>query len=132
MKPNLVRIRKSRVFSEDLKRKIVKEFESGEFSALQLSRLHQVHFQTIYKWIYKYSSINEKSIRIVEMKESSSQKLKDLEAKVEDLERSVGQKQIYIDYLEKMMEIAKDDLGIDVKKNYSTQLSAGLEKTKKR
>lgn len=132
MKPNLVRIRKTRIFSEELKRKIVKEFESGQFSVLQLSKLHRVHFQTIYNWIYKYSSNNEKTIRIVEMKDSSSQKLKELETKVQELERAVGQKQLYIDYMEKMMEIAKDDLGIDIKKNYSTPQSAGLEKTKKR
>ncbi len=105
MKANLVRIRKSRRFSEELKRSIVKDFENGSYSVLQLSKLHQVHFQTIYEWIYKYSSNNEKSMRIVEMKESSSQKLKELESKVSELERAVGQKQLYIDYMEKMIEL---------------------------
>lgn len=132
MKPNLVRIRKNRRFSEELKRSIVKEFEKGSFSILQLSTLHKVHFQTIYNWVYKYSTNNDRSIRIVEMKDSSSQKLKELEFKVGELERALGQKQLYIDYMEKMMEIAKDDLGIDIKKNYSTQQSVGLERTKKK
>jgi len=132
MNPNLVRIRKSRCYSEDFKRTIVKEFESGSFSVLQLGKLHGVDFQTIYNWIYKYSSNNERSVRIVEMKDSSSKKLKDLENKVKDLERAVGQKQIYIEYMEKMIDIAKEDLGIDIKKNYSTPQSAGSEKIKKK
>jgi len=33
--------------------------------------------------------------------------------------------------MERMMEIAKDELGIDIKKNYFTPQSAGLKKTKK-
>jgi len=132
MKPNLVRIRKTRRFSEELKRNIVKEFEEGSFSVLQLSKLHRVHFQTIYNWIYTYSSNNDKSIRIVEMKDSSSQKLKELEAKVRELERAVGQKQLYIDYMEKMIEIAKDELGIDIKKNSFTPQSTGLGKIKRK
>jgi len=131
MKPNLVKIRKIRRFSEELKRQIVKEFEGGQFSVLQLSKLHNVHFQTIYTWIYKYSRYNDKSIRVVEMNESSSQKMKDLESKVQDLERALGQKQLYIDYMEKMIEIAKKDYGIDIKKNSDTPQSNGLEKTKK-
>jgi len=131
MKPSLVRIRKTRRFSEELKRSIVKEFEKGSYSILQLSTLHKVHFQTIYNWVYKYSTNNERSIRIVEMKDSSSQKLKELEFKVGELERALGQKQLYIDNMERMMEIAKDELGIDIKKNYFTPQSAGLKKTKK-
>lgn len=68
----------------------------------------------------------------MEMKDSSTSKLKALEKKVKDLERAVGQKQLYIDYMEKMMEIAKDELGIDFKKNFGTPQSAGSGKTKKK
>ena len=37
-----------------------------------------------------------------------------------------------IDYLEKMMEIAKDELDIDIKKNFNTSQSTGSGKTKKK
>jgi hypothetical protein len=66
------------------------------------------------------------------MKDRSSKKLKDLEQRIKELERMVGQKQITIDYLEKMIDIAKDDLDINSKKNYSTPLSSGLNNTKKK
>ena len=65
------------------------------------------------------------------MKNSSANKLKELSNKDKDLERIVGQKQIKIDFLEKMIELAEDDLKIDIKKKHSTSQSHGLEKTKK-
>lgn len=132
MKTNLQVIRKHRKFSDEFKRSIVKDFESGRFSVLQLEKLYNVPSPSIYNWIYKYSNFNDKSIRIIEMKESSTNKIKDLEKKVKELERAVGQKQLYIDYMEKMVEIAKDELGIDIKKNFDTPQSVGSGKTKKK
>jgi hypothetical protein len=66
------------------------------------------------------------------MKDSSTQKLKDLEQRVKELERAIGQKQLYIDYMEKMIELAKDEFGMDIKKNFDTPQSAGFGKTKKK
>ena len=132
MKANLQRIRKSRYYSEEFKKQLVSEFESGKFSVLELSRLHGMPSQTIYKWIYKYSHFNKHGYRVIEMKDSSQQKIKELEQKIKMLERTVGQKQILIDYLEKMMEIAKDELDIDIKKNFSTPRSAGSGSTRKK
>lgn len=132
MKANLQKIRKSRRYTVGFKKQLVNEFESGKFSVLELSRLHGIHFQSIYNWIYKYSNSNNQGYRIVEMKDSSKKKVKDLEQKIKDLEQIVGKKQIMIDYLEKMMEVAKDELDIDIKKNFNTSQSAGSGKTKKK
>ncbi len=38
-------IRSRRTFSEDFKKFLVSEYESGKFSVLELSRLHDVPFQ---------------------------------------------------------------------------------------
>ncbi len=132
MKTNLATIRKKRLFSEEFKRSIVNDFESGRYSVLQLEKLYKVSNNLIYRWIYKYSTFNDKSIRIIEMKESSTNKIKELEDKVKELERVVGQKQLYIDYMEKMAEIAKKELGLDIKKNFNTSQSVGSDKTKKK
>ena len=132
MKTSLATIRKKRLFSEEFKRSIVNDFESGRYSVLQLEKLYKVSNNLIYRWIYKYSTFNDKSIRIIEMKESSTNKIKELEDKVKELERVVGQKQLYIDYMEKMVEIAKKELGLDIKKNFNTPQSVGSDKTKKK
>lgn len=131
MKANLTTIRGKRIFAEDFKRLIVKEYDKGRYSVLELSKLYHIDNSVIYRWIYKYSIFNEKSARIVEMKESSSKKVNDLEKKIKELEQAVGQKQLKIDFYEKMMEIAKDEYGIDVKKNFDTPQLTGSVKTKK-
>jgi transposase-like protein len=132
MKANVRSIRKQRKYSEEFKRKIVEDFESGRFTVTQLERLHGVGNVSIYNWIYKYSNFNEKGFRIVEMKDSSTQKMKELQARIKELEGAVGRKQIKIDYLEKMMDVAKEQLDIDIKKNFSTPQSTGSGKTEKK
>lgn len=132
MKGSVKMLRKRRLFSEDFKQSLVKEFESGKYSVNQLGRLHGIKDAVIYRWIYKFSTFNEKGVRVVEIKASSMQKLKELEQKVKELERIIGQKQIKIDYLEKMIEIAKEELFIDIKKNSGTPQSngSGITRTK--
>ena len=131
MKANLKQLRKNRKYSDEFKKEIVSLFEKGKFSVLQLEKLYGVSNPTIYKWIYKFSTFNEKGFRVVEMKESSITKLSELEKKVKELEQIVGQKQIKIDYLEKMIDIAKDELNVDIKKNFNTSQSTGSAQTKK-
>ncbi len=125
------RINSRREFSEEFKRKIVDDFEKGVLSVLQMERHYGISNRSIYKWIYKYSTYNEKNIRIVEMKDSQTHKLKALEEKVKELERAVGQKQIKIDYLEKMIDLAKETYSIDIKKNFNTPPSGGSKTTGK-
>jgi transposase len=132
MRANMTSIRKMRSYSESFKRQLVSEFESGRYSVLQLEKLHGISNNSIYKWIYKYSTYNEKGYRVIEMKKSSTQKVKELQRKVAELEQIVGQKQIAIDYLEKMIELAKAELKIDIKKNFSTPPSDGSSKTKQK
>lgn len=115
MKANLRKIYKHRHYSEDFKKELVALFESGKFSVLQLEKLYGISNQSIYNWIYKFSIFSEKGIRVVEMKQSSSLRLKELSQKVKGLERIVGQKQI----------------NIDIKKKYNTSRSAGLDTIKK-
>jgi uncharacterized coiled-coil protein SlyX len=66
------------------------------------------------------------------MKDSTSKKLKEQEQRIKELERAVGQKQLKIDYLEKLIELAGDELGMDLKKNSDTKPSNGTLKTGKK
>lgn len=97
-----------------------------------MEKLYGISNSLIYNWIYKFSTFNEKGVRVVEMKDSNIDKLKQLELKIKELEQAVGQKQIKIDYLEKMIDIAKDEFSIDIKKNFNTSQSVGSLKTRKK
>jgi len=54
--------------------------------------------------------------QIVESK-SDTLKIKQLQARVKELEQIIGQKQILIDFKEKMIELAEEQYGISIKKN---------------
>jgi transposase len=132
MKTNIQTLRKQRVFSEEFKRDVVQQYERGQYSIYQLGRLYSIATPVLYRWVYKFSTFNEKGSRIVEMKSSSQCKLKELETRIRELEQMVGQKQIKIEYLEKMIDLAKDELNIDIKKNSNTPPSGGSGKTLKK
>jgi transposase len=114
-----------RLYSEEFKRARVKDYESGTFTVVEMGRLYNISDSMIYRWIYKYSTYNKKKIRVVELEESGYKKVKDLQNRIKELERIIGQKQLNIDFLEKMIEIAKEEFGIDIKKNFNTPHSDG-------
>ena len=119
-----------RIFGESFKKTLVSEYESSKFTVLELSKLHGISVGVIYRWIYRYSAYQKRNIKVVEMADSSTYKLKELQKRIADLERALGQKQLNIDFLEKMIELAKEQYGIDVKKNSDTPLSSGSSQTK--
>ncbi|MBK8149756.1 MAG: hypothetical protein IPK58_16510 [Acidobacteria bacterium] len=54
-----------------------------------------------------------------------------MKEKVKELERAVGQKQIQIDFFDKMIELAEEEYRIDIKKKCSTKSSGGSGRTGK-
>ena len=131
MLKNGKRVKRFRRFSEDFKLKIVNEYESGEFTVLEIAKIYDLYPKVIYDWIYKYSKYNKQSIQVVEMKDSQAHKMKQLEARIKELEQAVGQKQMNIDYLEKMIDLAKEHYDIDIKKNSNTLHCGGSKNIKK-
>lgn len=65
------------------------------------------------------------------MSESTDKKVKDLHDKIAQLERALGQKQIKVDFLEKMIDLAEDEYNLDVKKSSSSKRSSGSRRTDK-
>ena len=61
--------------------------------------------------------------------ESEAEKTERLEKKVAELERVVGQKQLEIDLLNKIIDVSSEELNIDLKKNIYTKHSNGSEPT---
>lgn len=125
------KLRQRRTFSEEIKRKAVKQFRSGKYSAIELADLYHCVPQTIYNWIYKYSPHDQPQVNVVEMADSSDKKRKDLQERIDQLEAALGRKQIKIDFYEKMLDLAKQEYDLDLKKNISTQPSTGSENTDK-
>jgi len=117
MLENGKKLRKMRTYSEDFKRSIVSEYERGESSVLELSRRYQLAFQNIYRWIERYSLYNKKGYILVEKSKSKQAELSEALGRIKDLEQLIGQKQIELEYLEKLIELADAHYGISIKKN---------------
>lgn len=111
--------RKRRVFSEAFRREKVAQITSGQITVLELSRLWDVRPQAIYSWIYKYSPDHQKGTTMVIQNDSEATKVKILLSRIAELERIVGQKQLAIDFQEKLIEIASKELSVDLKKSFS-------------
>ncbi len=122
-------VRQYRKFDIEFKKKVVSEYEKGTFSPTQISRMYDLHVSVLYKWVYKFSNVSEKHYRIVEKHESPTEKLKQYENRIAELERTLGQKQMLIDFYLKMIDLAEEDLKVDIKKNIGSKLSSGLDKT---
>lgn len=117
----LKRLRTNRYFSEDFKRKKVREIEKNITTVTQIIKEYNVSSSAVYKWIHKYSVNMKKGVvQIVEAK-SDTAKIQNLKDQIKELERIVGQKQIIIEFQQKMIELAENDLGIEIKKKYGSK-----------
>ena len=127
-----VKERLTRYFSDEFKQKKVAEIERNIVTISEICREYQVSATAVYKWIYKYSKMRKKKEKQVIESESDTRKIAELKAKVRELERMVGQKQVEVEFLSKMIEIAQEDLKIDIKKKASLKLSSGSGSEEKR
>ena len=115
------KLRQVRVFSDTFKRQKVKELDAGLISVTQLSKLYNVSMQSIYRWLYKYSINHQKGVKQVVQMESEAHKTQQLLERLAQLEQVIGQKQLQIDYLEKLVQISSEELNVDLKKNFDTK-----------
>ncbi len=119
--------RQMRHFSLDFRKKIVHEIETKRIAVKDVVSLYDLSRSAIYQWLYKYAKHYEKGTKMVLELESEAERTKYLQAKVAELERALGQKQMEVDFLNKAVEFCSKEIGYDVKKKYSTIRSNGLE-----
>ena len=122
-------LRPRRIFSDKLKKKIVKDIEQGKVNVTGASREYEISIQSVYRWLKKFSTHLHSSTTLVIQMDSEQYRSKELEKKVAELEAALGRKQMEIDYLNKLIEIAGEDLNTDLKKNINMPASVGTGKT---
>ncbi len=118
-----------RYFSESFKKQKVKEIDNKVTTVRQVCKLHEVSRSAVYKWLNKYSFYNKQKVRLIVEPMSDSHKIEELQKRIRELERMVGIKQIELEFKEKMIDIAEEMYGVDIKKKLGSQLSDGSKKT---
>jgi len=117
--------RRHRTFSEEFKRKKVREIEQKITSIAEVSREYEVRASNVSKWLTKYSTNRMKAVRTIVESESDTRKIFDQQQRIAELERIIGQKQLQIDFQAKMMDLAEQEYGIDIKKKIEKRPLSG-------
>ena len=119
----------TRYFSEDFKKKKVAELDKKVITIAEICKQYAVSTTAVYKWIYKYSLMRKKAIKMVIEAESDTARIQALKQHISELEQLLGQKQFEVDFLQKQMQLASQQFGIDLKKKLSGKPSAGSGNT---
>jgi len=114
-----------RYFNNEFKRKKVRELERNITSVADICNTYSVSRTSVYRWIYQYSAMAKKQLKQVIEAKSDTQKIKALEERIKELERIIGQKQLLLEFKDKMIEIAEATYGVDIKKKVGSKLSSG-------
>jgi len=112
--------RQRRSFSETFKRNKVQEIESKQLRVSDICRHYSVSAASVYRWINTYGLEQHKHERLIIETMSDTKQIKELRERMAELERMVGQKQIEIEFYKKMIDLAQEHYGIEIKKNFST------------
>ena len=116
-----VQARRLRTFSDSFKRSKVRELELGKTRIGEICKEYDVSSVSVYKWIAKFGSMKKNNQeRLIVETQSDTRQLLDLKKRIADLERMIGQKQILLDFKDKMIELAEEEYGVDIKKKFST------------
>jgi len=121
-----VQERQNRYFSESFRRKKVREIELNIITLSEVCREYQVSDTAVRKWIYKYSAMRKKGVKQVVEAKSDTRKLQHLKDQVKELEQVIGQKQLMIDFQQKVIELAEQEYDIDIKKKFGNEPFYGI------
>lgn len=105
-------------YSISFKQKVIEEIESGKLTIAGARKLYDIGGSaTISKWIKKLGKLHllNKLVRI-ELKDEVS-KITRLEKEKKELESALAQAHLKLIAYESLIDVAREDLGIDLKKN---------------
>ena len=96
-------------------------YNRGDESLRQLSQRFGLPNQTISRWALRFSCELAEDIIIPPMTEQEQKDVEALQKQVEALKKKLEYDQMKIFALETMIDLAKTELGIDVRKNYGAK-----------
>ncbi len=123
-KPNKVPPKK---YSEVFKRHVVKEFEQGLYTISELRRRYEIRGKScIPRWLRKYGkfSYENKFTTGRPMKDIQKQRIKELECELKHQKEALA---VY----RQLLEIASEEMKVDILKKYGTKQSLKLVKPKR-
>ena len=106
-------------YSQNFKDAVLKEVRKGKLGIVDISRLYNVSFVTVYKWMKENGIDNpDKEMIYVDLQDhkGSLDKIRELEDKIQTLQAALSDKILENCALEAMINVVKKKYGIDLKK----------------
>ena len=94
-----------------------------------ICREYQVSSSAVYKWLHKYSALRSMGARQIVEPMSDTNKIKALKDRIAELERMVGQKQVELEFQDKLIAMAEQMYQVDIKKKLGSKPSSGSGST---
>ena len=119
-------------YSTAFKQKVVNEIESGKLSVSSAQELYSIGGSlTIHNWIKKLGKLHllNKVVR-VELKDEIS-KLKESQKRIRELESALADAHIKLVTYETLIEVAEEELGVNIKKNLGPEQQQSAVKSLK-
>jgi transposase len=106
------------------KEKIISEYLAGGISYRQLQTKYGVDFRTIHAWVQQFRGRYTTSKKPAKLKEAKqSQPIEPLPKEVKLLQVELRRLQLHNELLEAMIDIGKEQFGIDLRKKSGTKQS---------
>ena len=110
----------NRNFSLAFKKEKVNEIIKGKITIKQLCDIYDISKTSVYRWLHKFGNIETNTKTVVQL-ESEQNKTVRLLQKMSELERVLGQKEMQISFLNKVISLASEEVGFDLKKKFESK-----------
>lgn len=123
-----MRTRRRRTFySEEFRKKVLDVYYGGEESVAQISERFDVNIETVRSWVFRANSERDKMSKLDETNNLTMKKGKtssgDLEKRIQALEKELEDERMRSICLDKMIDIAEQELKIDIRKKSGAKQS---------
>lgn len=112
---------KSKTYEQSLKERIISDYLSGGGTYRQLSSRYGIGFQLIHQWVQAFKGNGKSNLK--KSKQTNVKPIEDLPREVKQLQDELRQARLYNKLLEALVDIGKEQYGIDLRKKHGTKRS---------
>jgi transposase-like protein len=112
---------KSKTYEQTLKERVISDYLSGGGTYRQLSAKYGISFQLIHQWVQAFKGNGKSTVKKSHQADENSPE--NLPREVKQLQDELRQARLYNKLLEALVDIGKEQYGIDLRKKHGTKRS---------
>ena len=108
-------------YDRAFKRRVASQYLQGDMTLTQVGQMFNVSHQNVSTWAHEFSCELSDELIIAPMTEQEQKEVKELQKQVAALKKKLEYEQMRNFALETMADLAKTELGIDIRKNFGAK-----------